>query len=97
MNDVSIYSFKFFGTEQGALILKSMLTGVQKKSGTQVNGYKTPVFVSDKFADKNVKTLNDTHTKIQVNQLDENVWFELITTNGTFKGLVQNANSAQLF
>ena len=42
-------------------------------------------------------SLNDTHTKIQVNKLDENVWFELITTNGTFNGLVQNANSAQLF
>ena len=32
-------------------------------------------------------------TQVNGYKLDENVWFELITTNGTFEGLVQNANS----
>ena len=60
----------------------SSVTGVPKKTGTQVNGDKTVTIRSNQLnlAERNIKLLNEIHTKNQVNQLKINVILGLMKT-----------------
>ena len=66
------------------------------KNGYRVNGYKTVITsaIQLKFAEHNVKVLNDTHTKNQVNRIKISMILRLIKRRLGFGGF--GGNNAQL-
>ena len=51
---------------------RAQYNGCKEKNGTQINGYKTVTIYSNllKLTEYNVKILNDSHNKNQVNRLN---------------------------
>ena len=58
----------------------ALVQGVPTKNGTRVNGYRTVPISSNQliFSERGVKSLNDRHTKNQVNQLNISVQGQVI-------------------
>ena len=61
----------------------------KKKNGYRVNGYKTVITsaIQLKFAEHNVKVLNDTHTKNQVNRIKISMILRLMKRRLGFGGV----------
>ena len=71
--------------------------GCPEKNVPRVNGYKTvsTSAIQLKFTEHNVKVLNDTHTKNQVNRINLSMILRLMKRRLGFGGF--GGNSAQLF